>query len=318
MASSCARNSALLRIFSGCVTGEPCGQRGLLDRRRGQVADRGPRAGPAAKRPARSRWPAASSASSVGTANCGVPQKTSLRPFAAFVMAGLPRCRRSASCESCAGSGLRFSALMRKMNSMPSRWSISCWKRATAALRRPSRTICRSRPGRECEPWRRAPPSRECRESSGSLLLRSACLRSKMISGLMSTSFSRGSLPMLRSMTVMRLETPTCGAARPMPCEAYMVSNMSATSLRSSALNSVTGSPGCCEHRLGIFHNLQNHCAFCLKAPYLFDVSVEISFQFQQRVAAEFLAGPGWRCTRATMASAATPAAGTTQISLRS
>ena len=58
---------------------------------------------------------------------------------------------------------------------------------------------------------------------------------------------------MLRSMTVMRLETPTCGAARPMPCEAYVVSNMSATSLRSSALNSVTGSPGCSSTGSGYF-----------------------------------------------------------------
>ena len=58
---------------------------------------------------------------------------------------------------------------------------------------------------------------------------------------------------MLRSITVTRLDTPTCGAASPMPCEAYMVSNMSATSLRSSALNSVTGSPGCYSTGSGYF-----------------------------------------------------------------
>jgi len=42
----------------------------------------------------------------------------------------------------------------------------------------------------------------------------------EMISGLDEHSFLSGSLPMLRSMTVTRLETPTWGAANPMPCEA--------------------------------------------------------------------------------------------------
>ena len=96
-----------------------------------------------------------------------------------------------------------------------------------------------------------------------------------------------------------------------------MVSNMSATSLRNSASNSVTGSPGCCKHRLGIFDDLENHCGL-LKAPYLFDVSVEVPFHFHQRVAAKFLVGQIARELSATMASAATPAAGTTQMSLRS
>ena len=58
---------------------------------------------------------------------------------------------------------------------------------------------------------------------------------------------------MLRSITVTRFETPTCGAASPMPCEAYVVSNMSATSLRSSSSNSVTGSPGCSSTGSGYF-----------------------------------------------------------------
>src|SRR3954454_11462561 len=93
---------------------------------------------------------------------------------------------------------------------------------------------------------------------------------------------------MLRSMTVTRLDTATCGPARPIPWAEYMVSNMSATSLRSSSLNSFTGSPGCCRTGSGYFTMVR---ITYLKAPDLFDVSIVISFHLQQGVAAELLVG---------------------------
>src|ERR1035437_5103552 len=76
MASNCARNSALVRIFSGCVTAMPAASAVCLTGgaascwvrpagRSGWVTTRG------------ISWPAARRASRVGTAKRGVPQKTS-------------------------------------------------------------------------------------------------------------------------------------------------------------------------------------------------------------------------------------------------
>src|ERR1017187_4719642 len=110
-----------------------------------------------------------------------------------------------------------------------------------------------------------------------------------MISGVMSTSLSFGALPTLRSITIKRIEAPTCGAARPIPCSAYMVSNISAISLRSSALKSVMGSPG--RERIGSGYLTILRIIRQLESPYLFDVSVKISSQFQRRIAAEFFLG---------------------------
>src|ERR1035438_8057639 len=114
-----------------------------------------------------------------------------------------------------------------------------------------------------------------------------------MISGLMSTSLSLGSLPRLRSMVKSRFDTATCGAARPIPCSAYVVSNMSAMSLRNSALNSVTGSPGresTGSGYLTIFRIIGfcEYLRLCSIVPYLLDVSVKISSHFQCGIAAEF------------------------------
>src|ERR1700722_8262378 len=128
-----------------------------------------------------------------------------------------------------------------------------------------------------------------------------------MISGLISTSLSLGSLPMLRSITVNRFDTPTCGAARPIPCEAYVVSNMSATSSRKSALNSVTGSPGCESTGSGYltilriiaaFYLLHSCLVLILVVPYLFDVATEIPLHFEHRVATEFLLRQACDCER--------------------
>src|SRR5579859_233048 len=117
-----------------------------------------------------------------------------------------------------------------------------------------------------------------------------------MTSGLMRTIFCLGSLALERSMTVMRLETETWGAARPMPCAAYMVSNMSATNLRSLSSNSVTGSPGCWRTGSGYFTMVSSigvlrARAFprYLKIPDLLDVAFVVPLQFLSRIAAEFL-----------------------------
>src|ERR1017187_4559280 len=77
MASSCARKSVLLRIFSGCVIASPAvkatsftgGAVSCRERPTGRSGCVTTRA---------TSWPAASKACSVGAANCGVPQKTSL------------------------------------------------------------------------------------------------------------------------------------------------------------------------------------------------------------------------------------------------
>src|SRR5580658_8693643 len=104
----------------------------------------------------------------------------------------------------------------------------------------------------------------------------------------MSTSFCAGSFPMLRSMTVRRFETPTCGPARPMPCDAYMVSNMSATSLRRWASNSVTGSPGCERTGSGYFRIFRIIADFSI-TPDLFNVAIKIPFHLKRGVAAKLL-----------------------------
>ena len=45
-------------------------------------------------------------------------------------------------------------------------------------------------------------------------------------------------------MTVSRCERAICGAARPMPWATYMLSNISATSVRSASSKTVIGAPG--------------------------------------------------------------------------
>jgi len=102
---------------------------------------------------------------------------------------------------------LRFSALMRNRNRTPSRWSISCCMARASSLRHPSRPFAFFVLGADGAPWRRAPPSRECRGSSGSLLLIDLAF-AEVISGLTIASLSLGFLPMLTSITVTRFDTP--------------------------------------------------------------------------------------------------------------
>src|SRR5580698_3889893 len=89
IASSCARNSALLRIFSGCVTASPaaiavCFTGGAV------ILPSRPTGRSGCEITSATSCPAATSASSVGTANCGVPQKTSFKRPPVSVMGRLP------------------------------------------------------------------------------------------------------------------------------------------------------------------------------------------------------------------------------------
>ena len=73
----------------------------------------------------------------------------------------------------------------------------------------------------------------------------STCLPSRsIISGLISTIFSSGFFLKLTSITVIRCEMLICGAASPIPCAAYIDSNISSVSFFSFASNTVTFSPG--------------------------------------------------------------------------
>ena len=66
----------------------------------------------------------------------------------------------------------------------------------------------------------------------------------KMISGLIRTRRSEGFSPALVSITARRIDKPICGAARPTPFDAHIVSNMSCTNLLSSEPKSTTGAAG--------------------------------------------------------------------------
>ena len=153
MASSWARNSWLLRILSGCVTSMPAASAACFTGGAVSCCPR-PTGLSGCETTSAISWPAPSRASSVGTANRGVPQKTSFTGhprnegklrFAPFQLGAADEPPRSVRrCGFPPGSSWhyhsparcilrilrrvmsRFSALMRKMNSIPSTWSISC------------------------------------------------------------------------------------------------------------------------------------------------------------------------------------------------
>src|SRR5208337_1365756 len=89
IASSCARSSELLRIFSGCVTARPAARAACFTGV-GAIWRSRPTGRSGCETTRATSCPAASNASKVGRANCGVPQKTSLRQRAAFAMTVLP------------------------------------------------------------------------------------------------------------------------------------------------------------------------------------------------------------------------------------
>ena len=59
----------------------------------------------------------------------------------------------------------------------------------------------------------------------------------------------------LTSMTVSRLEMAICGAARPMPWAAYMLSNISATSVLQRGVEDSDRARPAWQHRVGILHD---------------------------------------------------------------
>src|ERR1700744_5755955 len=145
---------------------------------------------------------------------------------------------------------------------------------------------------------------------SGSLRQPSSsnCLPSRsMISGLMSTSFSSGRSLKETSITVMRLDTPICGAARPMPWAAYMLAHISSTNCASSGPKSVTGAPFLESTGSGYFtigwivvpsasvvagvvaFSISVFVSLISKSPNLFAVAVEVALQLVEAVAAELL-----------------------------
>src|SRR6185312_3304004 len=112
----------------------------------------------------------------------------------------------------------------------------------------------------------------------------------KIISGLMRTTLfgSTPSSPPEVSITVRRLWISIWGAARPRPCEAYMVSNMSSTSCSSSGVpnsSSATGAAGF--SRLALLMYLTTLCVIS-KLPHLFEVAVVVPLHFVERIASEF------------------------------
>ena len=68
-----------------------------------------------------------------------------------------------------------------------------------------------------------------------------------------STSLSSGRSLKLTSITVIRCEIAICGAASPIPCAAYMLSNISSTSFLSAASKTVTTAPFCASTGSGHF-----------------------------------------------------------------
>src|SRR3954470_20070079 len=138
----------------------------------------------------------------------------------------------------------RLSALMCEMKSFPFRWSVSCRKaRASSA----SPVISNVLPFRSCARTvtllarvTRSRNSGRLRQPSPPLCFPSVL----MISGFTSTSFAPASSLKLVSITAMRLPMPTCGAAKPTPCAAYIDSNISSASFSSSLSNVVTVAAG--------------------------------------------------------------------------
>ena len=222
----------LQRARRADVQAQPLGR--LVHGRAAQLVAAAGRAAAAGCRPRRSSWPAASSASRLGSTKPVVPMTTSR--------------------SRCSGTRApRLDQLAHDHVALAAR---------TGGRRTGRRRDGRSRAGRSgpAGPRPRARAPRHARSGERTLTacgrvtsanwpgrLRqpsSAVARSperQTISGLTST-IGRRSSPSATSSTTSRSETPTCGAASPMPGALYMVSNMSAASWRSASSTRATGS----------------------------------------------------------------------------
>ena len=88
----------------------------------------------------------------------------------------------------------------------------------------------------------------------------SSCIPSSSTnSGLTNTIRSSGLRPSDRSTTKIRSDTPICGAARPMPGAAYIVSIMSSMSFWMSRVSSPTSAARAVQRRLAELQNRANH-----------------------------------------------------------
>src|SRR5271157_587120 len=127
-----------------------------------------------------------------------------------------------------------------------------------------------------------------------------------MISGFTITIFASGFLPVVTSTTAKRRLFPICGAARPTPCAAYIVANMSSAICASCSSNflttgvgfSSTGSP----YLTILWIVRTGACASCGSAARtspavtissefadLLGIAVEIPPHFGERISSKFL-----------------------------
>src|SRR5690606_3529058 len=125
------------------------------------------------------------------------------------------------------------------MNRMPSRWSISCWRQRASSPSASMRTGAPSASSASTTTF----AGRSTTSDTPGMLRQPSSARA--VSSLRSTtrgltSAYAGASDCGTSSTTMRRETPTCGAASPCPFAAYIVSNMSRTSRRTSSSTAST------------------------------------------------------------------------------
>ena len=200
-------------------------------------------------RTATTSWPESSSASSEGTAGAGVPAKTSRSGGSPHDGLGvghgqvLRPCPPTRPRRARSARPARASASSRSTNRTPSRWSVSCW------MARASSSVPSTRTGSPCmlQPWRRrAGAGGSPSGSPGSTGSPRGRPRSRRRPGDVGVDQVADSPSTYQVKT--RRPTPICGAARPAPPAACMVSVRSATSVRSSASKSTTGAAGVLQH----------------------------------------------------------------------
>ncbi len=182
-------------------------------------------------------WPSSSRARNEDTAKSGVPQKRILTSVGAL-LPPRPGASSTSSARACAsadsrgrGRGCRAGGRSRAA--------------APARRARPPRRRSPSPPGSRAS--MRTAHGRSTTSSNPGMLRHpsgclSVCSLAQTTFGLTRATRFSGSSSRRRSTTSTRLETPTCGAARPIPSARYIVSNMSRTSPRSSSSKTSTGS----------------------------------------------------------------------------
>src|SRR5215469_896774 len=287
IASSCARNSLLLRILSGCVTGKPAASAVCLTGGAMTSCLR-PTGRSGCETTSSTSWPANSNVSSVGTANRGVPQKTSFTvlPFSfALQLADLahsPVALESAHAED-EQDAVEVIDLV-----------LECAREKFFAV--------------HLEPFAVLVLGADfylCR----ALHLFADFGKAEAAFFFVLLAFAEGDLGIdeheLLSRILAHAEIDHCDALRHGDLRRGQADALRrvhglehvSDELAQFVVEFGDGFARLRENRLGVFDDLQNH-AWGLKAPDLFDVALEVSFQFEQRVAAELFmrdAGDGKR-----------------------